>query len=84
MTTAATHTVIVGSRIIGISTAYYLSHLTILKEKSSTISDGDVQDPEPEHLVDPAPVLFEHVSSGKAGGFLARNWSSSSAAELSC
>ena len=34
------------------------------------------------HLVDPAPVLFEHVASGKAGGFLARNWFSSSVAEL--
>jgi len=84
MVAAATHTVIVGSGIIGISTAYYLSHLT-LKENPSAISDGDVQDPEPEHhihLVDPAPVLFEHVASGKAGGFLARNWFSSSAAEL--
>jgi len=84
MTAAATHTVIVGSGIIGISTAYYLSHLN-LKGNSAAVSDGDVQDPEQEHhihLVDPAPVLFEHVASGKAGGFLARNWFSSSAAEL--
>jgi len=84
MTAAATHTVIVGSGIIGISTAYYLSLLT-LEETSTAVSDGDVQDTEPEHhihIVDPAPVLFEHVASGKAGGFLARNWFSPSAAEL--
>lgn len=84
MTTTATHTVIVGSGIIGISTAYYLSLLT-LNENRVGISDGDTQDTKREHhihLVDPAPVLFEHVASGKAGGFLARNWFSSSVAEL--
>jgi glycine/D-amino acid oxidase-like deaminating enzyme len=77
---AATHTVIVGSGIIGVSTAYYLS-LLALKENS----DGDTQKTNCEHhihLVDPAPVLFEHVASGKAGGFLARDWFSSSVAEL--
>ncbi|KAF9648203.1 nucleotide-binding domain-containing protein [Thelephora ganbajun] len=66
---AATHTVIVGSGIIGISTAYYLSLLDTKQEHHI-------------HLVDPASVLFEHVASGKAGGFLARNWFSSSVAEL--
>ena len=84
MATTATHTVIVGSGIIGISTAYYLSHLA-LKENASEVSDGDAQDTKQEHhiyLVDPAPVLFEHVASGKAAGFLARNWFSPSAAEL--
>ena len=84
MTAAATHAVIVGSGIIGISTAYYLSHLT-LKENPTAISNGDAQDTEREHhihLVDPTPVLFEHVASGKAGGFLARNWFPSSTAEL--
>ena len=28
--------------------------------------------------VDTAPVIFEHVASGKVGGFLAGNWLSSS------
>ena len=84
MATTATHTVIVGSGIIGISTAYYLSHLA-LRENPAEVSDGDAQDTKQEHhihLVDPAPVLFEHVASGKAGGFLARNGFSPSAAEL--
>ena len=85
MTMAATHTVIVGSGIIGISTAYYLSLLTS-KENSAEISGGDTRNTKREHnfthLVDPAPVLFQRVASGKAGGFLARNWFSSPAAEL--
>lgn len=83
-TTAATHTVIVGSGIIGISTAYYLSHFT-LNEDPTKVSAGNVQGTRREHyihLVDPAPVLFEHVASGKAAGFLARNWFSPSVAEL--
>ena len=82
---AVTHTVIVGSGIIGISTAYYLSLLASKEENPAEISDGDVQDTKREHyihLVDPAPVLFKHVASGKAGGFLAKNWFSSSAADL--
>ena len=79
-----THTVIVGSGIIGISTAYYLSRLP-LEENPAKISGGDVQNTKREHyihLVDPAPVLFEHAASGKAGGFLARNWFPPSVAEL--
>ena len=82
---AVTNTVIVGSGIIGISTAYYLSLLTSKEENIAGTSDGDAQNTKQEHyihLVDPAPVLFKHVASGKAGGFLARNWFSSSAAEL--
>ena len=81
---AVTHTVIVGSGIIGVSTAYYLSLLTSKEESPAEISD-DSQDTKQEHhihLVDPAPVLFERVASGKAGGFLARNWFSSAAGEL--
>ena len=81
---AVTHTIIVGSGIIGISTAYYLSLLTS-KENPAGISGGGAHDTTREHrihLVDPAPVLFKHVASGKAGGFLARNWFSSAAAEL--
>lgn len=82
---AATHTVIVGSGIIGISTAYYLSLLTSKEETPAETSDEGAQDTKREHyihLVDPAPVLFKHVASGKAGGFLARNWFSSSTTEL--
>jgi len=82
---AVTHTVIVGSGIIGISTAYYLSLLTSKEENPAETSDEGAQDTKREHyihLVDPAPALFKHVASGKAGGFLARNWFSSSTAEL--
>ena len=78
----ATHIVIVGSGIIGVSTAYYLSLLT---SKEGVPADGNTRDTKREfhiHLVDPAPVLFKHVASGKAGGFLARNWFSPSVAEL--
>jgi glycine/D-amino acid oxidase-like deaminating enzyme len=82
-TMAGTHTVIVGSGIVGISTAYYLSLLS--SEENSEISAGRAHYTSQGHhihLVDPAPTLFEHAASGKAGGFLARNWFSSSVAEL--
>ena len=81
-----THTVMVGSGIIGIPTADYLSLLT--SEGASAELSGSCRDAQGTsrkhnvHLVDPAPVLFEHVASGKAGGFLARNWFSPSVAEL--
>lgn len=81
----ATNIVIIGSGIIGVSAAYYLSLLTSKEEDHAGISDGNTWDADREHhihLVDPAPVLFEHVASGKAGGFLARNWFSPSVAEL--
>ena len=55
---AAEHTVILGTGIIGVSTAYYLS----LSIPPSTI-----------HLVDPALSLFSSAS-GHAGGFLAKDW----------
>jgi glycine/D-amino acid oxidase-like deaminating enzyme len=50
-------TVILGSGIIGLSTAYYLS------ESGNT-------DPKKIHLIDASPELF-HCASGLAGGFLA-------------
>ena len=57
-------TIILGSGIIGLSTAYYLSRL------SASPSKG----PKPDiHLVDPSPELFASAS-GKAAGFLARDW----------
>ncbi|KAJ6446942.1 pdz/dhr/glgf [Purpureocillium lavendulum] len=51
-------TVILGSGIIGLSTAYYLSR----QQPGSSI-----------HLVDPSPRLFASAS-GYAGGFVARDW----------
>lgn len=51
-------TVIIGSGIIGLSTAYYLSK----RQPGSSI-----------HLVDSSPELFASAS-GYAGGFLAKDW----------
>jgi glycine/D-amino acid oxidase-like deaminating enzyme len=59
-------TVILGSGIIGVSTAYYLS---LSLPDSST------------HLVEPSPQLFASAS-GFAGGFLAADWFSPSVAAL--
>jgi glycine/D-amino acid oxidase-like deaminating enzyme len=64
--------VIVGAGIIGISTAYFLSHSETFKE-DSTIT-----------IIDQCPPASG--ASGKAGAFIARNWSggaTSSLAELS-
>ncbi|TVY45615.1 putative oxidoreductase [Lachnellula subtilissima] len=58
--------VVIGSGIIGVSTAYYLS------ETSPTSSI---------HLVEPSPELFASAS-GFAGGFLAADWFSPSVAAL--
>lgn len=59
-------TVILGTGIIGASTAYYLS----LSQSPSTI-----------HLVEPSPTLFASAS-GFAGGFLAKDWFSTSTEAL--
>ena len=59
-------TVILGSGIIGVSTAYYLSQ----SFPASSI-----------HLVEPSPELFASAS-GFAGGFLAADWFSPSVAAL--
>ncbi|PNY26071.1 Uncharacterized protein TCAP_03994 [Tolypocladium capitatum] len=59
-------TVILGSGIIGLSTAYYLSQ----HQPGSSI-----------HLVDASPELFASAS-GYAGGFLARDWFPPAAADL--
>ncbi|KAF2747918.1 FAD dependent oxidoreductase-like protein superfamily [Sporormia fimetaria CBS 119925] len=61
-------TVILGSGIIGLSTAYYLSQ------------SGNTP-PESIHLVDPIAELF-HCASGYAGGFLASDWFAPSVASL--
>lgn len=59
-------TVILGSGIIGLSTAYYLSESV---------------DPRSIHLVDSSPRLFASAS-GYAGGFLAADWFSPAVVEL--
>ena len=59
-------TVIIGAGIIGLSTAYYLSH----SERSGTI-----------HLIEASPELFAS-SSGFAAGFLAADWFSPSLSKL--
>lgn len=59
-------TVILGSGIIGLSTAYYLSQ----HQPGSSI-----------HLVDSSPELFASAS-GYAGGFLAKDWFPPSVAAL--
>jgi glycine/D-amino acid oxidase-like deaminating enzyme len=62
-------TVILGSGIIGLSTAYYLS---LAQEPSASSSI---------HLVDPSPSLFSSAS-GFAGGFVAADWFSASVSAL--
>ena len=59
-------TVILGTGIIGVSTAYYLTQT----QPASTI-----------HLVEPSPTLFASAS-GFAGGFLAKDWFSASVAAV--
>ncbi len=59
-------TAILGTGIVGTSTAYYLS-------KSQTSSSI--------HLVEPSPTLFASAS-GYAGGFLAKDWFPPAAAGL--
>ncbi|KAH5264676.1 hypothetical protein HBI71_093060 [Parastagonospora nodorum] len=63
-----TTTVILGSGIIGLSTAYFLSQ------------SGNTN-PRRIHLVDASPELF-HCASGFAGGFLAADWFAPSVASL--
>lgn len=60
------NTVILGSGIIGLSTAYHLSK----HQPGSTI-----------HLVDSSPELFASAS-GYAGGFIARDWFQDSVSSL--
>ncbi|KAH8201176.1 hypothetical protein TruAng_004644 [Truncatella angustata] len=59
-------TVVLGSGIIGVSTAYYLSKH---------------QPPSSIHLVEPSPELFASAS-GYAGGFLAKDWFPAASASL--
>lgn len=59
-------TVILGSGIIGLSTAYYLSQIV---------------EPSTVHLVDASPRLFASAS-GYAAGFIAKDWFSPSVAAV--
>lgn len=62
------HTVIVGAGIIGVSTAYYLSHSTSYTEEHAVT------------IVDQSPAALG--ASGKAAGFLARSWTGDVTAPL--
>ncbi|KAE9987846.1 hypothetical protein EG328_001272 [Venturia inaequalis] len=62
-------TIIIGSGIMGLSTAYYLS------------LPGAKSRPQNIHLVESSPELFR-CSSGLAGGFLAENWFAPTVASL--
>ncbi|KAF8451324.1 FAD dependent oxidoreductase [Terfezia claveryi] len=58
--------VIIGAGIIGTSTAYFLTHLNPTREI---------------HILESSPCLFPS-SSSRAGGFLAKDWFSSSLTDL--
>lgn len=64
-------TVILGGGIIGLSTAYYLSKLASPSSSS----------PHSIHIVEPSPELFASAS-GKAAGFLAKDWFAPAVAPL--
>ncbi|PSR93787.1 hypothetical protein PHLCEN_2v4682 [Hermanssonia centrifuga] len=70
-------TVILGTGIIGLSTAYYLSHhLADNHEATPGTHTGHHI-----HLVEPSPELFASAS-GKAAGFLAKDWFAPAVAPL--
>jgi glycine/D-amino acid oxidase-like deaminating enzyme len=64
-----TTTIILGTGIIGLSAAFYLS------QSPSTQPPGTI------HLVEPSPTLFASAS-GFAAGFLAKDWFSPSVSAL--
>jgi len=65
---ASTTTIIIGSGIIGLSTAYYLSESPRTQAQSI-------------HLIESSPELF-NCASGLAAGFLAADWFAPSVAPL--
>ncbi len=69
-------TVILGTGIIGLSTAYYLSHHLADNHENTTPTTGHHI-----HLVEPSPELFASAS-GKAAGFLAKDWFAPAVAPL--
>jgi glycine/D-amino acid oxidase-like deaminating enzyme len=62
------HTVIIGAGIIGVSTAYFLSHSPCFNQDDTVT------------ILDPSRPISG--ASGKAAGFLSRNWTGSSTASL--
>lgn len=84
-------TVILGTGIIGLSTAYYLSHLSEQDQGQNTPTPNNPQAPSSSaptpkeqhhiHLVEPCPELFASAS-GKAAGFLAKDWFAPAVAPL--
>ena len=84
-------TVILGTGIIGLSTAYYLSHLSEQDQGENTPTPDHPQAPSSStsaprerhriHLVEPCPELFASAS-GKAAGFLAKDWFAPAVAPL--
>ena len=82
-------TVILGTGIIGLSTAYYLSQLADDPQHSTPTPDrpnppsssGQPKEKHAIHLVEPCPELFASAS-GKAAGFLARDWFAPAVAPL--
>ncbi|GJE84234.1 FAD-binding oxidoreductase [Phanerochaete sordida] len=85
-------TVILGTGIIGLSTAYYLSQLADADadttptagnpQPGASAPHGGARAPKHEiHLVEPSPELFASAS-GKAAGFLAKDWFAPAVAPL--
>ena len=84
-------TVILGTGIIGLSTAYYLSLLAESDPDTTPTADNPYTSAQPSshaadtkheiHLVEPSPELFASAS-GKAAGFLARDWFAPAVAPL--
>ncbi|KAI0340744.1 FAD dependent oxidoreductase [Trametopsis cervina] len=60
-------TVILGTGIIGLSTAYYLSQFAEQEQTGADTPKHEI------HLVEATPELFASAS-GKAAGFLAKDW----------
>ncbi|PCH40849.1 FAD dependent oxidoreductase [Wolfiporia cocos MD-104 SS10] len=69
------HTVILGGGIIGLSAAYYLAKLSKEAESQGGTAARTI------HIVEPCPELFASAS-GKAGGFIARDWFNPAVAPL--
>ncbi|KAK6543325.1 hypothetical protein TWF694_000078 [Orbilia ellipsospora] len=67
---ASHHIVIVGAGIIGLSTAFYLS-----SSQNQSVSPHQIT------LLDTSPTLFA-CASGRAGGFLAKDWFAPASAAL--
>jgi hypothetical protein len=83
-------TVILGSGIIGLSTAYYLARLTETDtditpkptdSQNASTSAASPSETHEIHLVEPSPELFASAS-GNAAGFLAKDWFATTVAPL--